>query len=400
MDGSERRLTASMARGLEGPDQKQRPGISFLDLPRELREMIYRCIPDNSGAFTYDTRIKRPKPHWPVQSVGSCQEHVTFDRRFGNPGVAFGTGEHCFAILSTCRALYSEALPVVYAATPLGLWRPMYDYGGLSKYPNFVAKVFDSLPEPATQYIRTIQLQGELWHNNMAQLLSRAITDLPSLKILDIGLDPYYETSQRKHWFDDRRILRQSWPTIATLYSVAQHLDTINITVSPPADRVHVISFNHPDGIWLSGTAYDEFVWLQLQLSVLMDELTIYGALISGNAKTGMEFFMDRVMERQDLFELVQGRKVVDRCIAGTARFKLEEQKNWLREITGRIFEIDEKQRKVTVVSDRDAKMRWCKMTYTSSPRGSAIPQCVHIGDEMAAALAQRLVLPHVSQST
>lgn len=276
----------------------------------------------------------------------------------------------------------------------------MYDYGGLSKYPDLIAKVFDSLPKHAYQYISTLQIQGEFWHNNMSQLLSRAIKYLPSLKILEIVLDPYYGTIQRKHWFDDRRIYRQSWLTIATLFSVAQHLDNINITVSPPANRVHVISFNHTDGIWLSGTAYEEFVWLQLQLSVLMDELTIYGALVSGNAKEGMEFFMDRVMERQDLFELVQGRKVVDRCIAGTARFKLEELKDWLREITGRVFRIDEIERRVSVVSDKDAEMRWCEMTYTSSPRGTAIPQCVHIGDEMAAALAQRLVLPHVSQST
>lgn len=374
MDNSESQTTIEIALGPKDLDEGQRRDISFLDLPRELREMIYRYIPDNTGAFTYDTHIQRTRPQWPPLSVGDCQDGITFDERLGNPGMAFGTGQHCFAILSTCRTIYSEALPITYSRTPLGIWRPMYDYGGLTKYPNVISKVFDSLPKPANQHIRILQLQGELWHNNMANLLTRAIKDLPALKILEIGLDPYSEASQRKHWFDDRKILRQSWPAIATLHLVAQHLNSISIAVSPPKDRVHIISSDHTDGIWLSGPAYERFLWLHLQLFVLKAELTIHGALLSEDAKSGMEFFMDKLLDRQDLFEICQSRKMVDQCISGTAKFALEDEKDWIREITGRVFEIDEKQMRIDVVSAKDSETKWCQMTYTLSPRGLAVP--------------------------
>lgn len=393
MDNSESQTTTEMALGLKDLDEEQRCNISFLDLPRELREMIYRYIPDDSGAFTYDTRINRTKPHWFPLSVGDCQEGFTFDERFGNPGVAFGTGAYCFAILSTCRTIYYEALPMIYAVTPLGIWRPMYDYGGLTKYPTFITKVFDSLPRPANQYIRVLQIQGELWHNNMTNLLTKAIQDLPTLKILEIGLNPYYDVNQRKDWFDDRKILRQSWPAIASLHTVAQRLDSINITVSPPKDRVHIISSNHPDGVWLSGTAYYKFLWLHLQLLVLRAEITIYGALLSENAKSGMEFFMDRLLDRQDLFEVCQGRRLVDQCIAGTAKLALQDEKDWIRDITGRNVEIDEAQMRVSVVSAaREAGTKWCKMTYTLSPRGLAVPQGLMDGEDMALMSALGLI--------
>lgn len=375
MDDTKRLKSAEPSLELEHEDERRRPSVSFLDLPRELREMIYRYVPNNTGAFTYNTYTERTKPHWSPLSVGECREGVTFDDKHGNPGVAFGTGQYRFAILLTCRTIYSEALPAVYEATPLGIWRPMYDYGGINKYPNFITKVFDSLPKPANKYISIFQIQGELWHNNMTHLLNGAIKDLPSLRILEIGLDPYYEASQRKHWFDDRKILRQSWPAIATLHLVVQRLDRINITVSPPMDKVHIVSFNHAGGVWLSGTAYEKFLWLHLQLLVLRSELTMYGALLSRNAKAGMEYFMDKMLERQDLFGIFQGGKLVDRCIAGTARFELEDQKDWIREVTGRIVEVDEGQRTVSVLSAREAETKWCNMTYISSPRGLMVPQ-------------------------
>lgn len=389
-----------MALGIRDLDEGRRSDISILDLPRELREMIYRCIPEDFGAFTYNTHIKGTKPQWSPSSVGDCQEGVTFDERFGNPGVAFGTGQDCFAILLTCRTIYLEALPIIYATTPLGVWRPMYDYGGLSKYPTFITKVFDSLPKHASQYISILQVQGELWHNNTTNLLTRAIKDLPLLKTLEIGLDPYYQVGQRKHWFDDRKILRQSWPAIASLYSVAQRLDRISIVVSPPRDRVHTSSSNRADGVWLSGPAYARFCWLHLQLLVVRSELTIYGALLSEDAKSGMEFFMDRLLDRQDLFEICQGRKLVDHCISETAKFALEDERDWIREITGRIIEVDEKKRRVSVMSVAEgAGTKWCKMTYTLSPRGLAVPQCVVDGEDMARSLAHDLILPDLNQS-
>ncbi|KAI4719249.1 hypothetical protein E4T48_04511 [Aureobasidium sp. EXF-10727] len=120
--------------------RERRHTVSFLDLPRELREMIYRLIPHNSGTFTYDTRAKRELPYWPSLDIADSQEGTSFDAKYGNPGVAFGTSNHRFAILSTCRAIHSEALPVLYATTPLGFWRPMYDWNGQKQYPNFVAK--------------------------------------------------------------------------------------------------------------------------------------------------------------------------------------------------------------------------------------------------------------------
>ncbi|KAH0026816.1 hypothetical protein KCU78_g4223, partial [Aureobasidium melanogenum] len=395
MDDTKRQKSAEPILELE--DEDERPSVSFLDMPRELREMIYRYVPENTGAFTYNIYTERTRPHWPPLFVGDCQEGVAFDDKHGNPGVALGTEANYFAILLTCRTIYSEALPIIYAGTPLGVWRPMYDYGGLNKYPNFVAKVFDSLPKPANQYISIFQIQGELWHNNMTHLLNRAIKDLPSLQILEIGLDPYYEASQRKHWFDDRKMLRQSWPAIATLHLVVQRLSRVNMTISPPMDKVHIISFNHAGGVWLSGSAYKDSLWLRLQLLVIRNELTIYGALLSGNAKAGMEFFMDRLVEGQDLFEVFQGNKLVDQCIAGTARFKLEDQREWIEEVTGRIVEVDEKERRIGVMSAKEAETKWCKMTYISSPRGLVDPQRVMEGENMAYAIAQGPIPPDLN---
>lgn len=385
MGHSESQTTAEIAPESEHTDEGQRNSISFLDLPRELRAMIYKYIPDDYGAFTYDIRTNRSNPHWPPSTVGSHMSGNFFDDKYGNPGVALGTGAHSFAILLTCRTIYSEALPILYAATPLGIWRPMYDYGGSTKYPDFVAKVFNSLPIHASQYIRMLQLQGEFFHRSMQTLLTAAATKLPSWRILEIGLDPHYEAHPRKHWFDGREV-RQSWPAFATLHSVSQHLESIDITVSPPKYGVHtrILSSAQPNDISIFGTAYQQFLWLQLQMLVMRIELTIYGALLSEDFKSGMEFFMDKLLEREDLFEIFQRSKLVDECIAGTARFKLEEEKDWIREVTGRVVEVDEEQRRVSVVSARVAEMKWCKMSYTSAPRG----QCMVDEDDVVSAVA------------
>jgi hypothetical protein len=352
--------------------ERRHSNVSFLDLPRELREMIYKHIPHNTGAFTYDTNIETKNPSWSPMDVGSCQEGSTstFEEKYGNPGITLGAGEHYFAILSTCRTIYLEARSILYAATPLGIWRPMYDYGGASKYPVFIEKAFTSLPTHASQHIRILQLQGELWHNNMATLLNTALAKLSSLKILEIGLDPYYDTTRRRYWFDDRVISRQAWPAISTLHIVAQHLTAINITISPPSNKVYKFSSSNEDQFCLSGSAYQHFLWLRLHLSVFRYELSIYGALVHRDAKQGMESFMDLLMQREDLFELFQRRRLVEGFVAGTAKFELENEREWLRGITGRSFKIDKEQRRIDVFSEGEAEVKWCKFSYEMKPRG------------------------------
>jgi hypothetical protein len=343
--------------------------VSFLNLPRELREMIYKWIPHSTGVYTYDTNIRSNKPHWSPTEVGSPEDCSTFEQKYGNPGVSFGTGQHCFGILSTCRTIYLEARPILYAATPLGIWRPMYDYGGASKHPDFIKKVFSSLPTHASKHIRTLHLQGELWHGNMATLLKKSLAEFSHLKILEIGLDPYYDTTRRANWFDDRAILRQSWPAISTLYLVAQHLSFIKITISPPLNKVNITSSDN-NSLCLSGPAYKNFLTLHLHLCVLRTELSIYGALIHKNAQQGMEFFMDLLQQRRDLFELFQGRKLVERCIAGTAKFSLRDEREWLEAITGRWVEVDEGEGRVSVVSREEERVKWCGFVYELRPRG------------------------------
>lgn len=358
--------------GAEIVNERRHSNVSFLDLPRELREMIYKHIPHNTGAFTYDTSIKTKNPSWSATDVGSCQDGSTstFEEKYGNPGITFGTGEHCFAILSTCRTIYLEAMPILFAATPLGIWRPMYDYGGASKYPIFVEKSFSSLPTRAAQHIRILQLQGELWHNNMATLLNTAIAKLPCLKILEIGLDPYYDTTRRRYWFDDRVVSRQAWPAISTLHTVAQHLTAITITISPPSNKVWILSSSNENQFCLSGFTYQHYLWLQLQLWVFRYELSIYGALMHRDAKLGMEFFMDLLMQREDLFVLFQRRSLVEGCVAGTLKFELEDEREWLRGITGRSFEVDKEKRRIDVSLEGEAGVKWCKFGYEMRPRG------------------------------
>jgi hypothetical protein len=349
--------------------QEEDTKVSFLDLPRELREMIYKYIPHNTGVFTYDTRAKLKVPHWSPTDVGSCQDGSTFEEKYGNPGIAFGAGQNCFVILSTCRTIYQEAKPILYPATPLGIWRPMYDYGGASKYPVFVEKAFSSLPIHATKHIRILQLQGELWHNNMATLLTTAIARLPCLKVLEIGLDPYYDPEHRRNWFSDRAISRQSWPAFSTLYLIAQHLSTITITILPPSNEVHIRCSTNED-TYLSGIAYTRYLHLHLHLCVLRYELSIYGAFLHKNAKQGMEFFIDLLLQRRDLFELVQGRNLVEESLAGTVEFRLEDEREWFRGITGRCVEIDEETGRVSVFSEGEGGVKWCRFNYEMRPRG------------------------------
>ncbi|CAD0106988.1 unnamed protein product [Aureobasidium uvarum] len=367
---------------------ERRHTVSFLDLPRELREMVYSHIPNNSGAFTYDTRIKRRDPHSPSLDVGGSQANNSFDDVYGNPGVAFGTGDHPFAILSTCRTIHSEALPILYAKTPLGLWRSMYDCRGQKQYPAYVAKVFSSLPVHATQHIRILQLQGELWLRSMETLLATAIEKLPSLKVLEIGLDPYLDAHKRKHWFDHRAMLRQSWPAVATLHLIAQRLSVIDITISPPKDTVHINALDDNTGLIISGLPYQRFLWQYLQLSVLCYEISIYGAILHDDAKRGMEVFMDQLVQRRDLLELRQVKTLAEKCIAGTSDFKIQNEKEWLKEITGRVIEVDEEKRRVGVMSERNAEVKWCRMTYTSEPRGYVVSRCDVDGEELATTMA------------
>jgi hypothetical protein len=343
--------------------------ISFLDLPRELREMIYAYIPYNTGVFTYDIRAKSKVPHWSPTDIGDCQDGSTFEEKYGNPGIAFGAGQHCFAVLSTCRTIHQEAMPIIYTATPLGIWRPMRDYGGANKYSVFVEKAFSSLPIHASKHIRILQLQGELWHNKMATLLITAVAKLPSLSVLELGLNPYYDNSKRRNWFDDRAIFFQAWPAISELYRVAQHLSIITITIASPSNPVPIRSSTN-EVIDLSGPAYTRFLHLHTHLCVLRYELSIYGALLHKNPKQGMVFFVDSMLQRSDMHELMQRSKLVEECLAETARFRLEDEREWLRGITGRCVEVDEETWRVSVVSNGDAGVTWCKFIYEMRPRG------------------------------
>jgi len=362
------------ATSLETDDanEQRHHGLSFLDLPRELREMIYKHIPRNSGVATYDTTLEPTKSQHSSEDVAIQPVSTLFERKYGTSGFAFGSGKHCSAILSTCRTIYQEAIPILYAATPLGVWRPMFDFGGSTKYSVFAEKAFSSLPVHASRYIRILQLQGELWQKNMIVLLNIAVAKLPCLQTLEVCLDPYYDIAERRHWFDDRAFSRQCWPAIAALHLVARTLSSINITLSPPCDRIWIYATDVETNtkVRLVDAAFHRFMWLQLQLLVLKYEITIYGALVHGDAKKGMEFFMDLLLERRDLFEMYQSRMLVRGCLDGTAEFRLEREGEWLRGITGRSFEVDEKEKRISVFSDEKAGVKWCNFDYDLRPRG------------------------------
>lgn len=363
---------SAISREAEDMNEWRHHGVSFLDLPRELREMIYKHIPHNSGVTTYDTTLEPTKSRHYSTDVAIHPVNTLFQRRYGTSGFAFGSGEHCSAILSTCRTIYQEALPILYAATPLGIWRPMFDFSGSTHYSVFVGKVFSSLPVHASKDIRILQLQGELWQRNMVHLLDTAVAKLPCLRTLEVCLDPYYDIAERRNWFDDRAFSRQCWPAIAALHLVAQNLSSIDITMSPPIDRIWIVATDIETNtkVRLVDAALHRFMWLQLQLLVLKYEVTIYGALVHGDAKKGMEFFMDLLLERRDLFEMYQGRMLVRGCLDGTAEFGLEREVEWLRGITGRDFEVDEKDKQIKVNSGEKAEVKWCNFTYELRPRG------------------------------
>ncbi|KAI5204713.1 hypothetical protein E4T39_03452 [Aureobasidium subglaciale] len=354
---------------MEEPSRRQTPIVSFFDLPRELRDIIYQYIPDNTSPFTYDTQVVREHPKWKPNTIGYRKDGRFFEQKFGNSGVALGTGQHCRAILSTCRTIYEEAVPVFYAATPLGLWRPMHDYGGAVEYPHFIAKVFEALPITASKHIQILQLQGELWQKSMQALFSAVNEHLPALKVLEIGLDPYYVSAERRYWFDNRAILRQAWPAIATLCSIAQRLDMINITIAPPKDFVQVVQDNH-ERAHLAKKQLDDFVWSYLQLSVLKDELTIYGGILNSDAKLGMEFYMERLVERRDLFEMFQRDMQIEESRRLVPKFSIEDETGWVETITGRAMVVDREKMRITTMSAPDASTKWCKMVYEARPRG------------------------------
>lgn len=206
----------------------------------------------------------------------------------------------------------------------------------------------------------------------MVHLLDTAVAKLPCLRTLEVCLDPYYDIAERRNWFDDRAFSRQCWPAIAALHLVAQNLSSIDITMSPPIDRIWIVATDIETNtkVRLVDAALHRFMWLQLQLLVLKYEVTIYGALVHGDAKKGMEFFMDLLLERRDLFEMYQGRMLVRGCLDGTAEFRLEREVEWLRGITGRDFEVDEKDKQIKVNSGEKAEVKWCNFTYELRPRG------------------------------
>ncbi|KAH0282195.1 hypothetical protein M436DRAFT_67263 [Aureobasidium namibiae CBS 147.97] len=362
----------------EGANERPHNAISFLHLPRELREMVYKHIPHNSGVTTYDTKLERKKPNW--LSKGK-ESHPTgsleFENKYGNSGVAFGSDEHCFAILSTCRTVHAEAMPIMFAATPLGFWRPMFS---AYKYPAFLEKAFSSLPMHASKHIRVMQLQGELWDNNMVRLLNMAVARLPDLRTLQVCLDIPYGNShaRRQQWFDDPAIQQYSWPVVSTLHLVAQRLSSISITISPPCDMVWINASgwgrarDRRPKTPVTGAACQQFIWLQHQLWMLQYEVTIYGALVHGNAEEGRKFFENLQLRRLDLFQMGLNRLLVRSCIDGTVDFNLEDKKDGLRELTGRSFEVDEKEKSIIVFSGEDAEVKWCNFIYKLRPRGVA----------------------------
>ena len=363
---------------LETEDANEQPHnvISFLDLPRELRELIYRYMPHNCGVTTYDTTQARKKPDWTSKGVESHPTgSIDFENKYGNSGIAFGSDEHCFAILSTCRTIYLEAMPILFAATPLGFWRPMFS---AYKYLAFLEKAFSSLPVHASKHIRIMQLQGELWDSNMVRLLNMAVARLSGLQTLEVSLDIHYGNShaRRRQWFDDPAIFRESWPVISTLHLVAQRLLSISITFSPPCDMVWINTNNWQrprNGLprtALTGAAYQQFIWLQIQLWVLKYELTIYGALVHGDAEKGREFFNKLYLQRLELWKMLPERLSVQSCMDGTADVRIEDKRDEFREVTGRSFEVDEKEKRITVFSEDKSEVKWCNFVYELRPRG------------------------------
>ncbi|KEQ81020.1 hypothetical protein M438DRAFT_408305 [Aureobasidium pullulans EXF-150] len=340
--------------------------------------MIYAHIPTNTGPCTYDIHMHRKTPHWNPDTVGTPQSGQFFEEKHHNPGVAFGSDGNHNAILLTCRTIHSEALPILYASTPLALWRPMYDYGGREHYHNFLDKVFDSLPTHAAKHIRILQLQGEVFQKSMQVLLELIPTKLPALKYLEMVVDPYYEDlKRRRQWFDDRAFARQMWPAISCLHLVADKLEEIHITLSPPKDGVY-INLPTGQGNWLSGKKYKHFLWSYLQTTVLRYEITIHNSLQTTDAKKGMQFFMD-VLEnkRRDLFEIYQrgmGEGGVEAYLEKLAGFGLQDEKEWMRRVSGRVVEeIDGEEGRVVVrEGDGEGGRKWCRIVYTMAPRGIA----------------------------
>lgn len=254
----------------------------------------------------------------------------------------------------------------------------MYDYGGREHYHNFLDKVFDSLPTHAAKHIRILQLQGEVFQKSMQALLEMIPMKLPALKCLEMVVDPYYEVGERRRqWFDDRAFARQMWPAISCLHLVADKLEEIHITLCPPKNGVY-IDLPTGQGNWLCGKKYKHFLWSYLQITVLKFELTIHNSLQTADAKKGMQFFMD-VLEnkRRDLFEIYQrgmGEGGVEAYLEKLAGFGLQDEKEWIRRVSGRdVKEIDEGEGRIIVrEGDGEGGRKWCRTVYTMAPRGIA----------------------------
>lgn len=350
-----------------------KPRITFLDLPRELRDMIYAYIPENTGVFTYDIQIRRRELLWKNDVVGTPKNGRYFEEQYANHGVGFGTGHHKHAILSTCQTIYHEALPILYANTPLGIWRPMYDYGGKDKYFDFTTRLFEALPSQAGRCIRVLQIQGELWQRGMAVLLAATVKYLPALKNVQIALDPYYDNDRRRTWFDEVEA-RQLWPSVAMLASRATQLEQIDIVFAPPQDVIYIWQ-EEAKGVWLSGARYRKFVWSYLQWLVLKVELTIFSGIVHYSAMT-LKHALQMLESRENLAALANRKAEAKAYLMDLAKMRFDHEREWLRESTGRfLVEMSEQESMIIMDSPRDATTRWCKMTYSACPRGFADPE-------------------------
>ncbi|KAJ4320734.1 hypothetical protein N0V94_003266 [Neodidymelliopsis sp. IMI 364377] len=107
--------------------------LSFLDLPRELRDQIYTHALHVPGAlFIYSPNLHRSFPLFKAKIVrhkalGPTEPQSVYDR--------LSTG-----LLRTCRQLHAESSPVLYCSNVFRIWLPS-DSGLALQYRNMVRHV-------------------------------------------------------------------------------------------------------------------------------------------------------------------------------------------------------------------------------------------------------------------